>query len=135
MFRCNLPPALLAEWPGSHAHRQFDTSYRLLITEVTRGWNRHRIESAHKVNSGEENYPAASAGIRTRNLSITSLALLPTSCPGSPMTITSDDTQGGRKKELYEERKCFGNLILYYIGFFYPLFGGNAAFCDGTLQR
>ena len=29
-------------------------------------------ESAHKVNSGEENSPAASAGIRTHNLSTTS---------------------------------------------------------------
>ena len=32
-------------------------------------------ESAHKVNSGEENSPAAPAGIRTGNLSITSPAL------------------------------------------------------------
>ena len=30
------------------------------------------LESAQKVNSGEENSPAAPAGIRTRNLSITS---------------------------------------------------------------
>ena len=30
--------------------------------------------SAHKANSGEENFPAAPAGIRTRNLSITSPA-------------------------------------------------------------
>ena len=37
--------------------------------------------SAHKVNSGEENSPAAPAGIRTRNLWITSPALLPTSYP------------------------------------------------------
>ncbi len=36
----------------------------------------------HEVNSGEENSPAAPAGIRTRDLSITSLALLPTSNPG-----------------------------------------------------
>ena len=32
-------------------------------------------ESAQKVNSGEENSPAASAGIQTHNLSITSQAL------------------------------------------------------------
>ena len=31
-------------------------------------------ESAHEVDSGEENSPAAPAGIRTRNLSITSPA-------------------------------------------------------------
>ena len=41
------------------------------------------LESAHKVKSGEENSPAAPAGIRTRNLSITSSVLLPTSYPGS----------------------------------------------------
>ena len=40
-------------------------------------------ESGHKINSGEENSPAASAGIRTRNLSITSPALLTRSYPGS----------------------------------------------------
>ena len=40
-------------------------------------------ESVHKVDSGAENSPAAPAGIRTRNLSITSPALSPTSYPGS----------------------------------------------------
>ena len=35
-------------------------------------------ESAHKVNSGKENFPTAPAGIQTHNLSITSIALLPT---------------------------------------------------------
>ena len=39
-------------------------------------------ESAPKANSGEENSPAAPAGIQTHNLSITSPALLPTSYPG-----------------------------------------------------
>ena len=39
-------------------------------------------ESAHKVDSGEENSPTALAGIRTRNLLITSPALYPTSYPG-----------------------------------------------------
>ena len=53
--RCNLPPALLAEWPGS--------------------FTRQNKESAHAVNSGEENSPAAPAGIPTRNLSITGPAL------------------------------------------------------------
>ena len=36
-------------------------------------------ESAHNVNSGEENCPPAPAGIQTHNLLIMSLALLPTS--------------------------------------------------------
>ena len=39
-----------------------------------RGCDGHRIRE-HKVNSGAENSPAAPAGIRTRNLSITSPAL------------------------------------------------------------
>ena len=38
-------------------------------------------ESAKKVNSGEENSPAAPGGIRTLNLSIWSPVLLPTSYP------------------------------------------------------
>ena len=39
-------------------------------------------ESAHKVNSGEENSPAAPAGNQTNNRLIMSLELLPTSYPG-----------------------------------------------------
>ena len=39
-------------------------------------------ESAHKMNSREENSPAAYAGIRARNVSINSPALLPRSHPG-----------------------------------------------------
>ena len=42
----------------------------LRATAVTRGWNGHRI----RVSTGEENSPAAPAGIQTRNLSITSPA-------------------------------------------------------------
>ena len=42
-------------------------------TAVTRGWNRYRIRvSTKKVDSGEENSPAAPAGIRTFILWITS---------------------------------------------------------------
>ena len=62
---------------GATCHLQFwqnDPSL-LRATAVTRGWNGHRIKSAHKVDSGKEHSPAASAGIRTRNLSITSPAL------------------------------------------------------------
>ena len=42
---------------------------------------------AHKVYSEKENSPAAPAGIRTRNLSITNSALLPTSNPTYYMQI------------------------------------------------
>ena len=62
----------------------------LRATAVTRGGGTDiKLDSAHKVNSGgkkansrEEISPAAPAGIRTRNFSITSPALLPTSYPG-----------------------------------------------------
>ena len=51
---------------------------------AVRRWNGHQEkESARKVNSGEENSPTAPAGIRTRNLSITSPLLIPTRYPGS----------------------------------------------------
>ena len=45
----------------------------LRATVVTRGWNgyRNKTESAQKVDPGEENFPAVPAGIRTRDLSIT----------------------------------------------------------------
>ena len=42
---------------------------------VTRGWNGYRNKSAQKTDPGEENSPAAPAGIRTRDLSVTSPAL------------------------------------------------------------
>ena len=59
VFRCNLPPALLA---------------------------------AHKVNTGEEISPAAPAGIRTRNLSITSTALYQRAIPTPTATAVTTTT-------------------------------------------
>ena len=73
MYRCNLPPAFLVEWPGSFMCHCSNTG-------MERTPNK---ESAHKVDSGEENSPTASAGIWTHNLLITSLALQPTNYPGS----------------------------------------------------
>ena len=65
VFNSNLPPALLAEWPG------FFTCYcgNTGLERIPK-W-----ESAQKVDPGEENSPAVPAGIRTRDLSITSPAL------------------------------------------------------------
>ena len=60
-------------------------------------------ESAHKVNSGEENSPAAPAGIRTRNLWITSLALQPTSYPGSLLIIIKE-----KKMNKHSTADCVG---------------------------
>ena len=64
MFSHNLPPALLAEWLGSFTCYCGNT-----------GWNGDRNESAQKVDPWEEISPTAHAGIRTRDLSITSPAL------------------------------------------------------------
>ena len=66
-------------------HLRFGQSGRGLLcaTAVTRGWNGYRKLSAQKVDTGEENSPAAPAGIRTRDLSITSPALKPLSYPRS----------------------------------------------------
>ena len=51
------------------------TGIFLHATAVTRGWNGYQNkESAQKVDPGEGNSPAAPAGIRTRDLSITSPA-------------------------------------------------------------
>ena len=70
--------ALLAEWPGSFTcHCRY--------TGMERAPNKSQL--VHKVDSGEENYLTAPAGIRTHNLSITSPALLPTSYPGSLFSI------------------------------------------------
>ena len=54
------------------------------------GGTNTELESAHEVNSGEEKSPAAPAGIRTRNLSITDPALLSTTYPGSPNPTKSE---------------------------------------------
>ena len=58
MFSCNLPPALLAEWPGSF------TCYcgNMGVERIP------KLESAQKVNPGEENSPAAPTVIWTRDL-------------------------------------------------------------------
>ena len=59
-----------------HLHFRQNDRDLLRATAVTRGWNGYRNkESAQKVDPGEENSPAAPAGIRTRDLSITSPAL------------------------------------------------------------
>ena len=71
MFMCNLPPEHSGEWLGSF------TCHCLIMGGTDPEW-----ESAHKVNSGEDNSAAAPAGIQTCKLSITSPTLLPTSYPG-----------------------------------------------------
>ena len=60
-------------YPTSFGHLHFlQNDWGLLrATAVTRTPNK----SQHIVDSGKENSPAASAGIRTRNLSITSPAV------------------------------------------------------------
>ena len=59
-----------------HLHFWQNDRDLLRATAVTRGWNGYRNKSQHKkVDPGEENDPAAPAGIRTRDLSVTSPAL------------------------------------------------------------
>ena len=58
-----------------HVHFWHSCQFLLRATAVTRGGTDTEWESAHKVNSLEENSPAAAAGTRTRNFSITSPAL------------------------------------------------------------
>ena len=61
------------------------------------GVERTLNKSAHKVNFGEENSPTAPAGIRTRNLSITSPVLYQQDTPAihqSSNTQTHTHTKG-----------------------------------------
>ena len=55
-----------------HLHFWQNDRNLLRATAVTRRWNGYWNESAQKVDPGEENSPAAPAGVRTRDLSITS---------------------------------------------------------------
>ena len=65
VFSFNLPPALLAEWPGSFTCYCGNTR-----------WNEYQNKSQPQtVDHGEENYPAAPAGTRTRDLPIMSPTL------------------------------------------------------------
>ena len=79
-------------WLGVTRHLHFWQNDRGLLraTAVTRGWNEHQTRvstSAHKVNSGEENSPAAPVGIRTRNLSITNPVLYKQDFPAVGVTV------------------------------------------------
>ena len=65
VFRCNLPSALLAEWPGSFTCHCSNT-----------GVQRTPNKSQHtKLTLEKKNSPAGPAGMRTRNLSIWSPVL------------------------------------------------------------
>ena len=64
---------------GVTCHLHFWQNDRGLLraTAVTRGWNGHPIRVSTQSWLWRRNFPAAPAGIRTRNLSITSPVLLP----------------------------------------------------------
>ena len=72
-------------WLGVTCHLHFWQNDQSLLraTAVTRGWNGHRIRVSTQSWLWRRKFSRASAGIRTRNLSVTSPALLPTSYPGS----------------------------------------------------
>ena len=69
---------------GVTCHMNFWQNDRGLLsaTAVTRGWNGHRIRVSTQSWLWRRKSLAAPVRIRTRNLSITSPALLPTSYPG-----------------------------------------------------
>ena len=70
-----------------HLHLWQNDQGLLRATAVTRGCTEQRIRVNTQMNSGQENSPASPAGIQTRNLLITSLALLPTSYPRSHVYV------------------------------------------------
>ena len=74
MFRCNLPHALLAEWPGFFTCHCGNTGVK---------WTPNKSQPAEKVNFGKEISPATPAGIRTRNRLITSPSLYSLTIPTS----------------------------------------------------
>ena len=80
---------------GVPCHLHFWQNDRGLLraTPVTRAWHRHRIRVRQKVNSTEENSPNAPAGIRTRNHSMASPALLPIIYPRTPWSWATRPSQ------------------------------------------
>ena len=58
-----------------HLHFCQNGRDRFRAAAVTRGWNRHRNESAQKAELGEENSPASLAGTRPRDLLAMSMFL------------------------------------------------------------
>ena len=75
VFRCNLPPALLAEWPGSFTWHCGNT-----------GVERTLSKSQHtKLTLEKKILPPLPAGIRTCNLSITGPALYQQVIPASSL--------------------------------------------------
>ena len=82
-FSCNLPPALLVEWLaslcavycGNTRVERIQKERKKERKNKTKQANQLKQQSAQKVDTGEENSPAAPAGTRTRDLSITSPGL------------------------------------------------------------
>ena len=58
VFSCNLPPALLAECPGLFTCYRGNKGVEWIL----------KLESAQKVDAGEENYPTVPAGTQTQDL-------------------------------------------------------------------
>ena len=84
-----------------HLHFWRDDRDLLRATAVTRGWNGYRNKSAEKVDPGEENSPAAPAGTRTGDLSITSPALQPLICLcATDLALTGSEGEDGRDQGL-----------------------------------
>ena len=78
-------------------------------------WTPNKKKSAHKVDSGEEISPVASAGIRTRrNLSITRPALLPTSCPDSHASNYKGRKLQAMAHSLFDPFSAFSSCVHFF---------------------
>ena len=104
VFRCNLPPVLLAEWPGSFTCHCSNTGVK---------WTPNK--SAHKVNSGEENSPTTPAAIRTCNLSITSPALYQQATPVHCLIQITQIIQPKRRWRTVWNAIIFKSVLQYHL--------------------
>ena len=92
VFRCNQPPALLAEWLGSF---------------TCKGGTDTEWETAQKVNSGEENSPTAPARTGTCKHSTMGPAL-PTSYPSFPSYTHVNEP-------LIKDYSSFKTTLIFFI--------------------
>ena len=125
-----------------HLHLQNDRGL-LRATAVTRGWNGHRISVSTESGLWRSS-SAAPAGIRTRNLSITSPALEPTSYPDS----TEECRHAFSRVRRHDLAFAFGQLVaqlqclrkstfrhIFRQGIFYRLFHSSYRYADGVDRK
>ena len=101
-----------------HLHLWRNDRGLLRATAVTREWNRVRIRvSTKKLTLNKRILPPLSAGIRTRNLSITSPVLLPTSYPGGNDNDHDNDDidDDGENRELQTAMVMLTTITIFFL--------------------